>query len=755
MPMTWKDELQGRIREDWAREIDNFEAQMHLRKAGKIEDRVFAEQRLRHGTYGQRYDNGRRHDGIAQQTLPFPPVMKGPETFWDAPGMLRIKIPFGGMNPTQMRMLADLAEEYSDSICHVTTRQDIQLHYVHIEDAPTLYRRLAAVGITTREACGNSVRNVTACPLAGVCNTETFDVTPYAHATAFYLLGHPDTQDFGRKFKIAFSGCKHEACGLVAIHDLGGIAATRVVDGKTQRGFELYVGGGLGAVPHQAKLMFDFLPEEELLPMSRAIGRVFARLGEKKNRQKARLKFVVHKLGIEEFKRVVVEEWRTMPEDPSWRKFFDEIPRYQETAKFTTVPLSINGKKPEGIDAWAASNVYRQRQPGYATITVTLPLGDLTSDQMRKLADLTHQYASDHARTTVDQNIVLRWIKEEQIPALYQALKDINLSEGGAGTIVDVTSCPGTDTCKLGIASSRGLAGELRTQLAARSASLDQAIRKLHIKVSGCFNSCGQHHVADLGFYGNKRTVGGFEVPHFQVMIGGRWRDNGGTYGLAIGSIPSKSIPTVIERLTDRYVKNRQPAESFQDFCTRIGKKELKAAIDDLAKVPPRSTNPEFYSDWGDPREFTIGDMGEGECAGEVVSLAEFGFTAAESTAFEAQLLLDEKQYVRAEQLAYESMLQAAKTLVQLQWPDAPTAPDTVMHEFRTRFVETKLFWDTYHAGQFANYLINRHADGADQRFTQDTVHKLVEEANLFIDAAHKAHAKYRQSLNILGRRRR
>ncbi|HZK80708.1 MAG TPA: nitrite/sulfite reductase, partial [Humisphaera sp.] len=558
-------------------------------------------------------------------------------------------------------------------------------------------------------------------------------------------------QDFGRKFKIAFSGCKHEACGLVSIHDLGGIAATRVVDGKTQRGFELYVGGGLGAVPHQAKLLFDFLPEEDLLPVSRAIGRVFARLGEKKNRQKARLKFVVHKLGIEKFKEIVVEEWKTMPDDPSWRKFFDEIPRYEEKPTFTSVPLTINGKKPEGIDDWAKTNVYRQRQPGFATVTVTLPLGDLTSVAMRKLADLTHKYASDHARTTVDQNVVLRWVKEDQVAALYHDLKEIGLGQGGAGTIVDVTSCPGTDTCKLGIASSRGLAGELRTRLAAKSASLDDAIRNLHIKVSGCFNSCGQHHVADLGFYGNSRNVAGFTVPHFQVMIGGRWRDNGGTYGLAIGSIPSHAIPTVVERLTGRYVKDRQTAESFQDFCTRIGKKELKTSIEDLAKVPPRSTNPEFYSDWGDPREFTIGDMGEGECAGEVVSLTEFGFTAAESTAFEAQLLLDEGQFVRAETMAYEAMLQAARTLVQLTWPDAPTAPDAVISEFKTRFLDTKIFWDTYHAGQFANYLLNRHADGPDTRFTQDTVHALVEEANLFIDAAHKAEAKYRQSFNILG----
>src|SRR5688572_7094454 len=439
---SWKDKLAGDMPPFWAEQIDEFEAQIRLRKAGKIDEKVFAETRLRRGAYGQRYDNGQRHDGIAQQTLPYPPLTKGPETFFDAPGMQRIKIPFGGMNPDQMMVLAELAEEYSDSICHITTRQDIQLHFVHIDDCPDIFRRLAAAGITTREACGNSVRNVTACPLAGVCNTETFDVTPYAKACAFYLLGHRDTQDFGRKFKIAFSGCRDEACALVSIHDLGGIAAVK--DGK--RGFELYVGGGLGAVPHQAKLFAEFLPEEELLPMARAVGRVFARLGEKKNRNKARLKFVVQKLGIEEFKRVVLEERRTMPDDPSWKKYFDEIPRYEEKPAFVGVPLN-GAKKPEGFEEWAATNIYRQRQSGFVVATVTLPLGDATSEQMRKLADLTHRYAGDHARTTVEQNIVLRWVPENKVVELYKELKAIGLAQPGAGTIVDVTACPGTDTC--------------------------------------------------------------------------------------------------------------------------------------------------------------------------------------------------------------------------------------------------------------------------------------------------------------------
>src|SRR4051794_26517415 len=373
---SWKDKLAGDMPPLWGEEIDEFEAQIRLRKAGKIDEKVFAETRLRRGAYGQRYDNGQRHDGIKQQSLPYPPLTKGPETFWDAPGMQRIKIPFGGVNPEQMMVLAELAEEYSDGICHITTRQDFQLHFVHIDDTPDIFRRLAAVGITTREACGNSVRNVTACPLAGVCNTESFDVTPYAKATAFYLLGHRDTQDFGRKFKIAFSGCKDEACALVSMHDLGGIAAERQEpDGRTVRGFKLYVGGGLGAVPHQAKLMMDFCPEEELLPMARAIGRVFARMGEKKNRNKARLKFVVAREGIDKFREIVFAERKSMPEDPSWRTFFEEIPHYSEKPGEKFVQLTAQ-KKPDGYERWEKTNVYAQRQSGYAVVTVTCPLGD-------------------------------------------------------------------------------------------------------------------------------------------------------------------------------------------------------------------------------------------------------------------------------------------------------------------------------------------------------------------------------------------
>src|SRR6202789_1832612 len=386
--LQWKTQLGDRVPAQLSSEIDVFEHEIALRKQGKIEDRIFAETRLRRGAYGQRYDNGQRHDGKETRTLNYPSAnTKGPNTLWDAPGMQRIKIPFGGLNAPQLEMLADLCEEYSDGIAHITTRQDVQLHFIHIEDTPALMWRLASVGITTREACGNSVRNVTACPIAGVCREQTFDVTPYAKAIAYFLLGHPDTQAFGRKFKIALSGCQDNACALVRLHDFGGIAVTREENGRIRRGFELWVGGGLGPVPQQARLYDSFVPEEELLPIAQAISRVFARLGEKKNRNTARIKFLVSKLGIEEFKRLVIAEREILPYDSRWTDYLKDIAADSEEPLKPPSLLQIAAVRPEGFEAWYATNIYRQRQQGYATVAIALPLGDMTASQLRLVAD--------------------------------------------------------------------------------------------------------------------------------------------------------------------------------------------------------------------------------------------------------------------------------------------------------------------------------------------------------------------------------
>ncbi|MCF7763447.1 MAG: nitrite/sulfite reductase [Verrucomicrobia bacterium] len=735
--MSWKETLADQMPADWAREIEVFEAQMELRREGKLDEKIFAESRLRRGVYGQRYDNGHRHDGVESQTLNFPaaPLTKGPETMWDAPGMVRIKIPYGGVTPDQMDVMADLAEEYSDEILHVTTRQDFQLHFVHIEDTPDLMRRLAAVGITTREACGNSVRNITACPIAGVCHDESFDVTPYASATMKYLLGHPDVQDFGRKFKVAFSGCQQHACGLVAMHDMGAIAVKKTVDGVQKRGFSLHVGGGLGAVPHQAKVMEEFVPEEELLPMFQAVSRVYARLGEKKNRGRARIKFLIAKLGIEEFQKLVREERKVLPHDDRWTSYLKDVPSYREDA--AKEGSSLNGAgHPEGFDDWSHTNVYHQRQKGYAVVSITLPLGDMTSFQARELAKITRRYVGEALRTTVEQNMVMRWVSEADLPAVYLELKRIGLGQAGAESIVDLTACPGTDTCKLGIASSRGLAGELRGRLLAKRAQLDPAVQKLRIKVSGCFNSCGQHHISDIGFYGNSRSVGSYKVPHFQVILGGQWVENGGAYGLAIGAIPSKRVPEFVDRITERFVRDKLPEESFQDFTRRIGKLELRGMLDDLMKVPAYEQDKSFYSDWGDPREFTMGDMGAGECAGEIVSLVQVELAAAEREVFEAQLEMEKENYPLADERAYHSMLQAAKALVKVQFLDVGEDPASIVSEFKTRYIETQLFNDRFAGGKFANYLFQRF-ETTPVKFTRDSVRQLIEEAQLFIEAAY------------------
>jgi sulfite reductase (ferredoxin) len=740
---SWKDLLNGQIREDWSREIDIFETQLQLRKKGKFEEKMFAETRLRRGIYGQRYDNGQRHDGEKTQELKFPcgDLTKGPSTVWDAPGMMRIKIPYGKMSAQQMEVLCDLAEEYSDQILHVTTRQDIQLHFVHIEDTPDLMRRLAAVGITTREACGNSVRNVTACPYAGVCNEETFDVTPYAHAITFFLLGHDDTQDFGRKVKVAFSGCKHNPCGLVNFHDLGGIAVVREENGVKRRGFEFYVGGGLGSVPYPAALISEFLPEEELLPMAQAVSRVFARLGEKENRSKARIKFLVRKLGVEEFKRLVFEERGKLRPDERWIAFLKDLHATDEQPLKPPSELSETAARPSGFEAWFKTNVRPQSQRGYSTATITLPLGDYSPQQGRKIAEMMRRYTGDSLRTTVDQNLMFRWVSNADLPELYRELDEIGLGEAGADSITDITSCPGTDTCKLGISSSRGLAAELKRQLKLVEEQLDPAAKELHIKCSGCFNSCGQHHVADLGFLGVSRNVNGRRVPHFQLVVGGELDNNAAHYGLAIGAIPSKNVPAVIKQLTDYYVRDKQPGETFKAFVDRVGKKPIRKLVDEANQVPPYEVDPSYYSDWGDPREYTIGDMGVGECAGEVVPFVEMGLAASEREVFEAQILLDEGRPREAAARAFSAMLVAARSLTRQKNPNLGDSADEIVSEFRTHFYDTKLFYDPYAHGKFAHYFFKAYEEPASNP-SREVAHQLVEEAQLFVDAAYQCYTR-------------
>jgi sulfite reductase (ferredoxin) len=405
------------------------------------------------------------------------------------------------------------------------------------------------------------------------------------------------------------------------------------------------------------------------------------------------------------------------------------LPHYSETP--LKQAIALNGHvRPDGFGEWQRTNIYWQRQPGYATVTVNLPLGDLSSEQAFQLADIARKYVGDNLRTTVEQNIVLRWVAEADLPDVYAELQTIGLGDAGAGTIVDITSCPGTDTCKLGIASSRGLAGELRTRLAAQNATLPDAIKELRIKISGCFNSCGQHHVADIGFFGNSRRRNNRTVPHFQVVLGGKWQENGGSYGLAVGAVPSKKAPEVLEAITNRYVAERERGENFQDWIGRLGKKEVRDMLIPFTDIPIYEENKTFYSDWGDPREFSIGDMGVGECAGEVVTLFSFEIAKAEGQAFDALLDLDNGDYALAYERAYMAMVLAARSLVRNQYLDVGDDPDVIVDEFRRRYYDTQLFFDRYAKGKFARYLFDRH-EKPNANPDKDAAHQLVEEAKV------------------------
>jgi sulfite reductase (ferredoxin) len=449
----------------------------------------------------------------------------------------------------------------------------------------------------------------------------------------------------------------------------------------------------------------------------------------------------VEKLGLDEFRRLVLEERKVLPPDPRWTDYLKDVERYHESPARASSSLDLANLDPE-FETWRATNVYPQRQPGYVVATVTLPLGDITSWQMRQLANVARRFVGENVRTTVEQNLVLRWVSEADLPALYAELKRLDLALAGAGKIEDVVSCPGTDTCKLGIAASRGLAAVLHESLVQRqkNGGIDPAVRDLHIKMSGCFNSCGQHHLADIGFYGVSRKIGGATVPHFRVLMGGEWGNNGATYGLTIGAVPSKRIPEFIDHVTQRYVAERREGERFKDYVARIGKKALKQMVDAFSSVPPYALDRTLYSDWRDPREFTTSDITTGECAGEVVPQIEFDLQAAEQRNFEAQVHLEQSEFQKADETAYQSMLIAARGLVRTQLWDCSDDPDQIVAEFKTRFYDTQLFQSPdagqYAGGKFALYLLNRHAD-KDRVFAADKARHLVEEAQLFIEAAY------------------
>jgi len=697
--------LWSRMSDLQKREIEVYETELQRYLDGQVSEKVFLEFRLRHGTYGQRQPNIQ---------------------------MQRIKIPLGCLSAEQMETLADLAEEYSDAVCHITTRQDIQLHFVNILDGPALFRRLAHVGITTREACGNTVRNVTACPTAGVCPDETFDVTPHAKAMALFLLRHPDAQSFGRKFKISFSGCEGHACALGQMHDIGAVATSRTVDGRPQHGFKVFVGGGLGAVPQRAQVLSDFVEPGEMLPLAQAIARVFAALGEKKQRARARMKFLVAKLGIAEFRRLVAEERAKLPDDP----LREEIRRQAFSRK--EEPL----RPPSELDlgrsdlsrefrAWHRTNVRPQGQPGYSVATVFLPLGDVTSEQLRGLAQVSRKHIRDTVRTTVPQNLVLRWVPNGDLPELHRDLEALRLALPLADTIADLTACPGTDTCKLGIASSRGLAGVLHQAFVEQVGKPNgfstagegcETFRSdISVKMSGCFNSCGQHHIANIGFFGTSKRKGPGVMPLFQVLLGGNMKNNVDAFGLPVAKVPAQRAPEVVRRLTAIYDRERRDGEAFNDVMSRLGKARLAEELADLAEL---GEEPELYHDNRQPWQY-VKDVGMGECLLE----------DAERLIFESSLHLEAGRIREAGGSALAAMRKAADALLSTNGLLLSDGYDT-LGEFRKHYMETGKFFPGV-----AEYFARSMEEG-DVALGAERSRQRLEEANLFVEEAHVVYSR-------------
>ncbi len=604
--------VSGRARLSFAdeAEIDEFVAVLRRFECGQItpdEWRVF---RLVRGTYGQR------------QT--------------DDAQMLRVKVPQGVLSPAQLEALADVAGRYSRGFAHLTTRQNVQFHFVRLHDVEPAMRRLAEAGLTTREACGNSVRNITACPYAGVAREEAFDVTPYAEALTRYLLRHPLSSTLPRKFKIAFEGCPedHVAAG---INDIGWQARIEASPGRVRHGFRVSVAGGTSTLTRAGHLLYEFLPAGDVLDLSEAILRVFHRLGDYQHKQRNRMKFLVKSLGWDRFRAEIEDELRRVRAAGGARLPFDpdtppvevapdrDRPAALPVAAIARLAASTTLKGPgvlpvieaqDGTPAafmrWAATNVKAQKQEGYAVVVATTLLGDLTAAQMRVIGRFAAAFGDGVVRTTADQNLLFRWVRARDVGAIYRSLAAAGLGRPGAGTLADVTSCPGAESCRLAVTQSRGLGRLLADHLRERPA-LAAAVPGLDIKISGCPNGCGQHHIAGIGFQGSLRKIGGRPAPHYFVMVGGGTREQQVTFGRHAATIPARRATEAVERLVALYQRDAEPGESALAYFRRVDVAVVKAALAGL-ELSPASAAPEDFVDLAEDHTFTPEVM-DGECA--------------------------------------------------------------------------------------------------------------------------------------------
>ena len=656
-------------------EIETFEVEALRTLSGEISTDLFKPFRLQYGIYGQ------RQPGVQ---------------------MVRIKIPFGGITANQLRRVAELADRHATGVGHVTTRQDIQMHFVELKDVPSIMRGLAEVGLTTREACANTVRNVTACHLAGVCQGEVLDVTPYAKTVAYHLLRNPLNQSLPRKFKIAFSGCKHD-CALTPIHDIGLLAVKRA-DGEI--GFRMVAGGGLGSAPRIAQLLREFTPMEELIPSIEAVIKVFDTLGNRKNRNKARMKFVIDKLGFAEFKRrweaAYVAMGHTLPKNGplTLLQHQDDLPRLIMPTKNGVANGSGNGNgngtHPIGhetsFEMWKRTNVVKQKQDGYVTAAIKLFMGDITAEQMLFVADLAERYSNGNLRTTINQNLVIRWVPADQIPHFYEDLASHGLADPGAELVEDIIACPGTDTCGLGITSSKGLARALAEVFPAGRVPED--LQDVSVKISGCHNSCAQHHISTIGLHGVGKRLGDHVAPYYELHLGGSVNGTA-KIGQMTVKLPAKAVPAAISHLIDVYRRDRQANENLPKFITRVGKSKLKDELIPYTIVPPYEEDPTFYYDWEGEEEFILEDLGPGECAGGALDMIENGILEADQELYQAKLLIEKHQYSVSVNKSYRAVLAAAKAMLVTEGLEPSTDSETFI-EFDSRVAQKDVVPSVY-----------------------------------------------------------
>jgi sulfite reductase (ferredoxin) len=587
------------------RDIIELGRKIEAYRNGAIDEEKFRALRLARGVYGQ------RQPGVQ---------------------MVRIKFPFGRVTPEKLERTAAVCDTYSTGNLHITTRQDIQIHFVKLDDTPALWAELEKDEITLREACGNTVRNVTASALAGIDPQEVFDVSPWADLVFRYFLRKPFGQEMGRKVKIAFSGNESDDA-FTFMHDFGFIARSRQIDGREVQCFKVLVGGGLGAQPFLAATAYEFLPAHEIIPFLEAALRVFDRHGERNSRHKARIKYLINALGIDAFMELVAAERTAVQYNPDTDHVLHPFaPNYPEVAQSPTLTQLIADATDEGYRTWLRTNVLAQKQPGYFAAFLKVRLGNFSTEQARLLAAIVRQWADADMRFTIDQSILLRGITAQNLHRLYEAVRDIGLGDSGYHSVADVTSCPGTDTCNLGISNSTHVARVIEDMVRDEFPEMLYN-RDIKIKISGCMNSCGQHGLAHIGFHGSSMKVGTATVPALQVLMGGGVLGSGhGRMAEKIIKVPSKRVLDVVRLTLQDFEAGRQEDENLHSYFDRVGKNHFYNLLKPLADT--ETLAPHDLIDWGQEEAFKTA-IGVGECAGVMIDLvATLLFDAREKLAW-------------------------------------------------------------------------------------------------------------------------